>query len=130
MFKNLKGFNQFFLTHYTCETLLNPRVLLIIITFYSILYSLNAQYLCVFRNHRDNLQVHRLAAQIYPYKTGILLDSYWDATSRRYGYLLIDLSPHTPEDTRLRTYIWPGEPLTIYKPIDNREQKESVIKSL
>jgi hypothetical protein len=35
---------------------------------------------------------------------------YTEATKRPYGYLFIDLKQNTPEDDRLKTYIFDGVP--------------------
>ena len=37
------------------------------------------------------------------------MEAFRDATSKPYGYLLIDCPQLTPEDIRLRTSILPGE---------------------
>ena len=42
--------------------------------------------------------------------------SYNDATSEPYGYLLIDLKPETPDEIRLQTKIFPGETTSVYVP--------------
>lgn len=68
--------------------------------------SLNAHYLVLFKNPRDRQQIIHLARQIYPRKVDFVLDSFEDATnSRDHGYLLVDLSPTTTEELRLRTNI-------------------------
>lgn len=76
--------------------------------------SLNSHYICLFRNSRSAAQVRALGNQIMPGKSDFFMDSYSKAVSRNFGYLLLDLSPTTPEVYRLRTNIFPDEDLTIF----------------
>ena len=76
--------------------------------------SLNSHYLVIFRNPRDSLSVSTLAKQMFPGRTGYLMESFRDATSRPYGYLVIDCHQLTPENMRLRTNILPGERQIVY----------------
>lgn len=77
--------------------------------------SLNSHYLILLSSRRDRNQVARLAAQIYPGETKFFLSAYKDALARDYGYLLIDLTPTTSEEHRLRTNIIPTEyPIFVY----------------
>jgi hypothetical protein len=75
--------------------------------------SLNCHYMILFNNKRDLSQISRLGGQIMPRRGRFFLDSYEKATSRKYGYLLIDLSPHTDKKFQLRTRIFPDESPTI-----------------
>lgn len=76
----------------------------------------NAQYLVLMKNPSDKLQAMNLAKQLYPDRQKYFLDSFLDATSQPYGYLLVDLSPLTEEQVRLRTNIFPGDTLAVYLP--------------
>jgi hypothetical protein len=76
--------------------------------------SLNSHYMIVFKNPRDSLGISTLARQMYPHNTSFLLQSFQDATTRPYGYLLLDLHQLTPENMRLRTNILPGEKHIVY----------------
>lgn len=67
--------------------------------------SLNAHYFVLLKNPRDRLQVATLGRQIFPGKGKKFQEIFDDATSRPYGYLLIDMKPTTPEQLRLRTRI-------------------------
>ena len=78
--------------------------------------SLNSHYLVIFRNPRDKSQINHLGKQMYPGNMKFLQQSYNDATSKPYGYLLVDLKPDTPEEIRLRTNIFPGETTLVYVP--------------
>ena len=66
--------------------------------------SLNSQYLVVFNNPRDQQQITVLARQMYPGQSEKFLNTYRTATSKPFGYLLIDLKPDTLNDKRL----WPN----------------------
>ena len=76
--------------------------------------SLNSHYMIVFKNPRDSLGISTLAKQMFPNNVNYLLDSFYDATSKPYGYLLIDCHQRTPENLRLRTNILPGERQIVY----------------
>jgi len=78
--------------------------------------SLNAQYIALFKNPRDNSQFTHLAKQLYPHNTRFALEAYIDATREPYGYLLLDLRSEQDEDLRLRTRIFPGERQIVYVP--------------
>ena len=76
--------------------------------------NLNTSYLCLFHNIRDKLQVNCLAKQMYPCQTKVFMEAYQDSTKERYGYLFVDMSPHSDNQYRLRTNIFPGETTYIY----------------
>ena len=88
---------------------------------------LNTTYLLLFKSPRGVGQVSVLARQLYGNerrKSNALINAYTHATSRRYGYLLLDLSPGCPEQLRLRSKILPcegpdfcGTNLTICYPV-------------
>ncbi|GFW54277.1 uncharacterized protein TNCV_1560551 [Trichonephila clavipes] len=65
--------------------------------------SLNAHYLVLFKNRRDQSQITHLGHQLYPRKEKFFQECYADATSKPYGYLLIDLKPETDESLRVHT---------------------------
>ena len=78
--------------------------------------SLNAHYMVLFKNPRDNSQIVHLAKQIFPGRVKFVQESFIDATAKQYGYLLVDLRATTPEDLRLRTDIFEGLRQTVYVP--------------
>ena len=82
--------------------------------------SLNSHYSVVFRNGRDASQFRTMAYQICPNDGRWLVDAFKDATSKPYGYLVLDHHPSTPEDQMVVTNIFPGEQLTYYI---NRDSK-------
>ena len=81
--------------------------------------SLNCHYLLLLSSRRDRSQVARLASQLFPGQGGYFLDAYKKALDRDYGYLLVDLTPSTLEENRLRTNILPEEyPIIIFRERD------------
>jgi len=71
--------------------------------------SLNANVFVLFKNPRDKSQVNTLARQVFPGESSLMLQAFQDATSKKYGYLLVDLQMETEEDVRLRTEIFPDD---------------------
>lgn len=80
--------------------------------------ALNTHVLVLFKSMRSTGQIAYMGRELFPGHQRVLLDAYLDATSKRYGYLLIDMSPHAEfEEYRMRTQIFPDEePLIIYVP--------------
>jgi len=68
--------------------------------------SLNAQYIILFKNPRDNSQFVHLAKQMYPRNSAYAIEAYTDATREPYGYLLLDLRNEQDEDLCLWTNIF------------------------
>ncbi len=50
-------------------------------------------------------------------KSKFLMESYKDATSQPYGYLVLDFSPSAEEEYRVRTRIFPDEDTVVYQSI-------------
>ena len=78
--------------------------------------SLNSQYLVLFKNPRDVLQVSLLGRQLYPNNSKFLVEAFKMATESPYGYLLIDLRADTLEKYRVRSNIFTGERHYAYLP--------------
>lgn len=76
--------------------------------------SLNSNYMVLFKNPRDRLQVNILARQIFPSAKGLFLESFEDATREAHGYLILDLTPTCPEHFRLRSGLLPRQWPVIY----------------
>lgn len=76
--------------------------------------SLNTHYIVLFKNPRDVTQITTLARQMYPGSGKFLIEAFKDATSKAYGYLLIDLKPQTDERVRIRTNIFSDEIQYVY----------------
>ncbi len=76
-------------------------------------FFLNVGVYVLFRTKRGIDQIKHLGRQLFG-KGDILLDSYKDATRDKYGFLLVDLE--SSEDFCLRSNIWPGQDMIIYRP--------------
>lgn len=78
--------------------------------------SLNSNYLVLFKNPRDRLQMSILAQQIFPGRKAFFLESFEDATKDPHGYLILDLTPSCPETYRLRSGVLPHQWPVVYLP--------------
>lgn len=87
--------------------------------------SLNCHYVVLFKNPRDNSQINQLARQIFPNKQVFLREAFIQATERPHGYLLIDLTQHTPDELRVMTNIFPIQVFHYFIPLKTRERKRS-----
>jgi hypothetical protein len=77
--------------------------------------SLNCHYMVLFNNKRDRNQVKVLGSQLMPGRVRYFTDSYRKATSNTWGYLIIDIHPHSDTMFELRTRIFPDdEPLIVF----------------
>jgi hypothetical protein len=77
-------------------------------------FSLNTHYLVLFKNPRDSAQIAHLGRQIFPERVKYFREAFADATTRPYGYLLVDLKTTTPDNLRLRTDIFPDKDTIVY----------------
>ena len=77
--------------------------------------SLNCHYFVLMKNLRDINQIEYFSRQVYGKNAGALVESYKDAISKPYGYLVVDLSPSGDDDYRLRSDIFPGQHTVIYQ---------------
>ena len=59
--------------------------------------ALNTQFLVLFNNPIGRQQLATLARRIYPSTSAIFMKLFEQATSRPYGYLVVDLKSNTPE---------------------------------
>jgi hypothetical protein len=78
--------------------------------------TLNSQYLILFKNPRDVLQIAILGRQMYPNSGKFFVEAFKMATENPYGYLLIDLRADTLEKYRLRTNIFGSERHYVFLP--------------
>lgn len=78
--------------------------------------SLNSHYLALFKNPRDRSQVMHLGRQLYPSQVKFFQESYEDATSKPFHYLLLDLKSDTDDSLRMRTGMFPGDIYYVYQP--------------
>jgi hypothetical protein len=66
----------------------------------------------LFKNPQDKSQIGVLSRQL---QMPHLLLAYEDATTQPHGYLLVDLSPQTPEELRLRSQLFTN--LAVHMPL-------------
>lgn len=78
--------------------------------------SLNTHYFILFKNQRDEMQIQTLGRQIFPRQLNYFMDAYRKATEKPFGYLLVDLSPHSDSKYKLRTQILSGQSMIVYLP--------------
>ena len=69
--------------------------------------SINTHYFFLLKNPRDRSQIMAFGRQLYPSDSKFFIESYDDATSEPFSYLLVDVSPRTPDKLRLRSKIIP-----------------------
>ena len=74
---------------------------------FSISISLNAHYIIALNNPGDTSGFRTLAQQGFARHVPYVWESFQDATSQPYGYLMLDLHPRTPAILRLRSNILP-----------------------
>ena len=78
--------------------------------------SLNTHYFILFKNRWDEQQIQTLGRQIFPRQLNYFMESYRKSTDKKYGYLLVDLSPHSDPQYKLRTCIIPGQTMVVFIP--------------
>lgn len=76
--------------------------------------TLNAHYLVLFANKRDESQILYLGRQLYPGQVKYFLSCYQDATSKQFGYLLVDCHPKSSKLLKLRTQIFLNDETIVY----------------
>ena len=75
---------------------------------------INADYLALFKNPSDKLQIQNLGRQLFPGKAKFFVEAFEMATVEPYTYLLIDLTQKCPDILRLRSNVFPGELMAIF----------------
>jgi hypothetical protein len=77
--------------------------------------TLNTQYLVLFKNPMDKLQIKTLQQRMFPSSGDYLVNAFSDATKEPHSYLMIDSHQETPEIVRVRARILPHErPMVAY----------------
>ena len=79
--------------------------------------NLNTHIFVLMKNPRDVSQLQCLARQAFLGKSNFLMEAYKDATSKPYGYLVLDFSPGTIDDYRVRTNVFLSEDTVIYQSV-------------
>ena len=76
---------------------------------------LNTQYVVLFNNNRDKLQIEYLGRQMFPSSKHFLREAFMDATKAPHSYLLVDMHTETPQLLAVRARILPDErPMVAY----------------
>jgi hypothetical protein len=65
--------------------------------------------MALFENPRDAGQICHLSAQLFPGNVQFLAGAYKQATSRPFGYLLLDFRQDTGDNLRVLSDVLPGE---------------------
>ena len=76
--------------------------------------ALNTHYFILLKNMRNHSQIKFLGQQLFPHKSKLLSEAYEDAMKEPYAYLVVDTSPHSTDQFRVRTHIFPGEYPIVY----------------
>lgn len=77
--------------------------------------SINATYIIVGKNPRDQSSIRYLAQQMLPSRSKEIMEAYLTATAKPYTHLLLDFGQSTPEHLRLRSNILgENQPMSIY----------------
>jgi hypothetical protein len=77
--------------------------------------SLNATYIILGKNPKDQSSVRFLAQQMLPGRSKELVEAYTLATKEPYSHLLLDFNQDTPDHLRLRSNILSErEPMSVY----------------
>ena len=82
--------------------------------------SLNSHYFVLFNNQRNRFQIQTLAMQMFPGETKYFMDAYKKSILQKYGYLLVDISPHSDPIYKLRTHIFSPQFMIVYRPVQEK----------
>merc|ERR1712074_382480 len=75
----------------------------------------NVHYLFLFKSPRNSSKIIHLAKQVSPYDNEFIVQSYGEATSKEFAYLLFDFHQSTSEKIRLRSKIFPSQGTMIVR---------------
>ena len=71
--------------------------------------SRNAHYIVAFKNPRDQLGVRNVMLQSFPTTWKDTLETFHQATTRPYGYLMLDLHPASSDQQRVLSHLLKDE---------------------
>ncbi|GFW14534.1 uncharacterized protein TNCV_2358581 [Trichonephila clavipes] len=92
--------------------------------------SLNAHYIILFRNNRDQSQIACFGKQVFPDRSKFFMDAYKKATAEKYQFLLVDCFPTTDEEQRLRQSILPDEKVFIRFLSQKKDESNQTTRAL
>jgi hypothetical protein len=76
---------------------------------------INSHYIILMKNPQGALQIKTLASQLFTSKVPYFMEAYNDAVQeKKFGYLIINMSPNANENYRLCTNIFPEENIIAY----------------
>jgi hypothetical protein len=78
----------------------------------------NSHYIIQIKSPGAYLQARNLGSQLFPGKQKFFMESVQDIFKTPFSYVFLDFHPKTPDDQRLKTYIYPNETSVVYVPID------------
>lgn len=81
----------------------------------------NAHYLVLMRNPSGILQTKTVGSQLFPRQLNYFMDSFNDATSKPFSYLVVNMHPNAEQNLRLTSKIFPDEKMEIYLPIAQQQ---------
>ena len=70
---------------------------------------IHAHYIVAFKNPRDQLGVRNVMLQSFPTTWKDTLETFHQATTRPYGYLVLDLHPASSDQQRLLSHLLKDE---------------------
>ena len=77
--------------------------------------SLDANYMILMKNVRDQSQIMHLAKQFAPYRESYVVQSFTEVSKKMFGYMIFDYHQKSADITRVRTNILPHEaPVTVF----------------
>lgn len=88
--------------------------------------SLNCHYIVAMKSPRDRQQLKVIGRQMGADDMPHFVESYDDATSQPYGYLLLDFTQTCPDALRKRTSIFPGDVIKgVVAPVTYQSKKHA-----
>ena len=90
--------------------------------------TLNAHYIILFKNPRDNSQVSHFAKQFSPGENRFVVSCFQDATRAPHSYILFDLKQNTNNLFRVRSSVFPRE-ARAYIPNSTSVQSHNGVES-
>ena len=88
--------------------------------------SLSCHYFILLDSPRDKSSIGTFARQAFPNNSKFIIDSYNDATSKKYGHLLVSLKPPTNKYTQVCSQILDDNPV-CYIPYNGSFRKMYLI---
>lgn len=78
--------------------------------------TLNAKYVCIFKNPRDASFVSIIGRQMAGNKRNHYMEqAFAECVRRPYGYMFLDLSQEQDDDLRIRNNVFPDQNCIVFK---------------